>query len=80
MGQEIEITMDIEIPVKVKVYATPGRPAKLWGPMDECYPEDPPEAEITGWDEVAVLKDMQSYLDNIQEDELLEYCEEAKGE
>ena len=37
-----------EIEVKVRYSITPGCPAQLYGPPEDCYPADPPEVELIG--------------------------------
>ena len=32
--------------VTVKANYTPGYPAKIWGPPEHCYPEEPAEVEL----------------------------------
>ena len=44
-----------ELPVFVKYTYTPGRPAKLSGPMEDCYPEEGDEVDV-----YAVLIDHKS--------------------
>ena len=46
---------------------TPGRPARLYGPPEDCYEAEPPEVEILKVTDInkAVRKDIQEFiLDN----------------
>lgn len=38
---------DLEFEAEMKFYR--GRPAKIWGPPEFCYPEDPDEAEFLNY-------------------------------
>lgn len=49
-----------EMPVVIGYYYSPGRPAKLSGPPEDCYPEEPAEIEIT---EVLAPGDFNIILD-----------------
>jgi len=41
-----EMTVDYEdITFGVEAHFTPGRPAKVYGPPEDCYPEEFPEVE-----------------------------------
>ena len=35
-----------DVPVVVEYSYSPGAPGRLWGPPEDCYPEEPPEIDI----------------------------------
>ncbi len=64
----------IEIPIKVKVSGmTPGRPARLYGPPEDCYPEEAPDFDFElfietkdkdgKYIETALQKEIEDYID-----------------
>ncbi len=41
----------IDLSYEVEISYSPGRPARVWGPPELCYPADPPEWETAEYEE-----------------------------
>jgi len=66
-----------EVEVEVEVEYTPGRPGRLSGPPEDCYPAEPGEVRALSAEAEDGLPVDLAALD---EDELLQLCEDAAGD
>jgi len=55
---------DEEIELNLEGYYTPGTPGKLYGPPEDCYPDEPEDAELE-----AVLLDGEPWEGQLTDEE-----------